>query len=296
MEIIHQKYKELGPSINFLCDEAVMIQAWKKCDTYIRRHNWYADILELELASLMLPELIPTWCEEVKNGSVAPEGMRLIQAPKNSRWEFPQNEKKKASAWKYALSDNSLEKQEEDAGPELRPLAHLGIREQTFATAAMICLANIIETVQGNTEQESYKKAQEQGVFSYGNRLFCDWQKLSNGKEQAYFRWGNATTYTQFFDDYQRFLFRPAEICQAAPVKQNKENLFVVKLDLSKFYDRIDREKLIQEIEKIINDYSVEFENSLPAQDELDKFSALLKEIITWKWGASAKREKESKS
>ena len=92
MEIIHPKYKRLSPTIDFLCDEAVMIQAWKKCDSFIRHRNWYADILELEKTSLMIPRLIPIWCEEVGNGNVTPKKkMSLVQAPKNGLWEFPKD-------------------------------------------------------------------------------------------------------------------------------------------------------------------------------------------------------------
>jgi hypothetical protein len=139
-----------------------------------------------------------------------------------------------------------------------------------------------------------YKEAQEKGVFSYGNRLFCDWKKLSNEKEQARFRWGSAITYSQFFEDYQRFLFRPAEICQAAPINLSKEKLFVVKLDLSKFYDRIDRDKLIEEIEEIVKDYSIGFEAHVPDQVILDDFYELLGDIMGWKWSNSAKLANES--
>jgi len=295
MEIIHPKYKTLSPNVDFLCDEAVMIQAWKKCDSFIRHRNWYADILELEKTSLMLPKLIPAWCKKVADRDVKPKKkMRLVQAPKNGLWEFPKDVKKKAAAWRYASQADSVDEPGSDGGPGLRPLAHLGIREQTLAAAAMLCLADIIESIQGNTDQDSYKEAQEKGVFSYGNRLFCDWKKLSNEKEQARFRWGSATTYSQFFEDYQRFLFRPSEICQAAPINLSKEKLFVVKLDLSKFYDRIDRNKLIEEIEEIVKDYSIGFEAHVPDQVILDDFYELLEDIMGWKWSNSAKLANES--
>ena len=57
------------------------------------------------------------------------------------------------------------------AGSVLRPLAHLGIREQTVATALMLCLADCIETAQGNPA-ETPEQAVVKGVYSYGNRLY----------------------------------------------------------------------------------------------------------------------------
>ena len=202
MNIINSKYKYLTPDVKFLGDEAVLVQAWKKCDTFIRRHNWYADILELEKTSLMLPELIPIWSRQVKDKKVKPkQDMRL--------------------------------------------------------------------------------------VLSYGNRLFCDWVKSSDNKQHARFRWGSGTTYSQFFLDYQRFLFRPAEVCHEAVNRLNKERLYVVKLDLSKFYDCIDRSELLDKIDEIFDEYTEAFDVQDPNREKFNEFCGLLKNIMDWKWSDS---------
>lgn len=48
MSIINEKYQILAPKLQYLKDEVILSQAWKKSNSYIRRHNWYADILELD--------------------------------------------------------------------------------------------------------------------------------------------------------------------------------------------------------------------------------------------------------
>jgi hypothetical protein len=80
-----------------------------------------------------------------------------------------------------------------------------------MASAVMLCVADAVETLQGNTDPTTYvsKARSRQEVCSYGNLLFCDWLNDPDGRQQARFRWGNATTYTQFFVDYERFLERP---------------------------------------------------------------------------------------
>ncbi|SCY65731.1 reverse transcriptase domain-containing protein [Desulfoluna spongiiphila] len=290
MAVVDQKYRRLSPDIEFLSDEAVLAQAWKKCDIYIRMHNWYADILELEQASLMVPIWVKKWCIEVKKGDVEPKSdMRLVQAPKNAKWKFIK-EKKSAKSWIYAPAKSEDDINEDEVcGPPLRPLAHLGIREQSLATAAMLCLADAVESMQGNTDQSTIQDAQEQGVYSYGNRLFCDWLQRSGGKQQARYRWGSAATYSQFFKDYERFLYRPSQVCQDALGQLFDEKLYVIKLDLSKFYDCIDRTKLINKLSKISADYIESFGTHITRKDEnlkdkSEAFFKLLKQLMSWKW------------
>ncbi|WP_207888689.1 hypothetical protein, partial [Pseudomonas sp. 30_B] len=57
-----------------------------------------------------------------------------------------------------------------DAGQKLRPLAHVAIRDQTLATAVMMCLAEAIESHQGDTTEGDLTKLRKLGVVSYGNR------------------------------------------------------------------------------------------------------------------------------
>jgi hypothetical protein len=58
-------------------------------------------------------------------------------------------------------------------------------------TAVMICLANIVETLQGDTST-AVGDVHDKNVVSYGNRLYCRFDK-----DKADFSWGNSTTYSQ---------------------------------------------------------------------------------------------------
>lgn len=277
MSILHKRYERLGPDLELMADEAVLAQAWKKTDTYIRRHNWYADILELEQASLLLPSKLKLWGDQILGGKAAPEKpLRWVPAPKNAKWHFPKSDD---AGWTFKSTPGG--KNELD----LRPLAHVAIREQTLATAVMLCLADAVETIQGNTDSASYsdRATARQHVFSYGNRLFCDWGSGRGSHQHARFRWGNATTYTQFFQDYQRFLDRPAEVCREALPSLQGEHLFVVKLDLSKFYDHVDRNHLISILRELYSEYSEAFEIQYSA-DNAESFWSVVEQVMQWTW------------
>lgn len=59
----------LGPRLDLLQKEYVLVQAWKKTASYIRYHNWFSDTLELDRAAINLPRfldvpilfLLPKW-------------------------------------------------------------------------------------------------------------------------------------------------------------------------------------------------------------------------------------------
>ena len=155
---------------------------------------------------------------------------RVVPAPKNAAWVFDPS---MPGGWGPKKKDH----------PEvLRPLAHLGIREQTVATALMLCLADCIESAQGNPAS-SPEDALANDVFSYGNRLFCNWSEKGR---RARFSWGNANTYSRYFQDYQQFVERPAAAARRVETaKLDGELVYVVKLDLSAFYDNIDLTRLL---------------------------------------------------
>lgn len=281
MSILDKRYDRLGPDLELLCDEAVLAQAWKKTDAYIRRHNWYADTLELEQTSLLLPAKLQSWGAQLKAGdfdSATP--LRLVLAPKNAKWYFPKGE---ASGWVFrkTVGADGVEIIE----PDLRPLAHVPVREQTLATAVMMCLADAIETLQGNTDAATYTSAAiaRQHVCSYGNRLFCDWRTTPGDVQQAKLRWGNATTYSQFFQDYERFLERPAEVCRELLPTLQGERLFVVNLDLAKFYDCVEQKtvtsRLRSHFERYAKQFSVVYD---PA--EAEPFWQVAEKVLRWEW------------
>src|ERR1019366_4055099 len=161
MALLAERYRVLRPSIHLLADEAVLAQAWKKSDSYIRKHNWYADLLELDCTLVALPECLKIWSDSARNGDVGPGPMRLVPAPKNASWHFP-SRGTSAGRWGFdkELARRNTPGDSDDLKPELRPLAHLGIRDQTYSTAVMFCLADAVETLQGNTALPNYKEAQ----------------------------------------------------------------------------------------------------------------------------------------
>lgn len=58
MTIINEKYLALSPRKEYLVDPVILAQAWKKSHSYIRRHNWYADVLELDLSTITLEKIL----------------------------------------------------------------------------------------------------------------------------------------------------------------------------------------------------------------------------------------------
>lgn len=170
----------------------------------------------------------------------------------------------------------------EDA-PVLRPLAHIGIREQTVATAVMLCLADCIESAQGDTSLNP-SEAAATGVFSYGNRLYCNW---SSDHSSATFSWGNSNTYSRYFQDYQRFVERPVALATDAEADGEK-NIFIVSLDLSAFFDNVDIDLLLQRMRDEYEDY---IESTEEARDKSDEaFWTTARNALRFLWRAEDER------
>jgi hypothetical protein len=90
MSIVRAKYEQLAPHGAFLKDVVVLAQAWKKTHTAIRRHNWYADVLELDCSTIDLERQLAQWAKAVASPDFRPNApMMLVPAPKNARWDFP---------------------------------------------------------------------------------------------------------------------------------------------------------------------------------------------------------------
>ena len=255
-------YESISPHHAYLSDEVVLVQAWKKAATYVRRHNWYADHLELDLSTLSLQACIRTWSGQLTGAALLtyePDEMRLVPAPKSTIWDIQD---------KWAPRDR-------EKPARLRPLAHLSIRDQTAATAVMICLADCIETRQGNPDQDT-DRARQNGVVNYGNRLFCDWQR-----GRASFGWGNSVTYRKYYTDYRRFLRRPTDVVTRLQARRrHRGTLAVVQLDLSGFYDRIRRDVLIGRLRGYGDAYWPEGRRS-------DLFWKAVRGIFHWHWSGA---------
>ncbi|MFW8589709.1 reverse transcriptase domain-containing protein [Glaciecola sp. 2405UD65-10] len=261
MKLINEKYRSIKPTLDYLADEVVIAQAWKKTHGYIRSFNWYADTLALDVSALTIEDNAKVWSKALAdNKPINP--IELVPAAKSEEWHITED------GWhvkKGRVNDDGVPKL------PLRPLAHLTIRDQTWATATMMCLADAVETAQGECEL-SFVEARTKEVYSYGNRLLCDWNK--DGK--AWFRWGNSETYRKFFTDYQNFLNRPLELGrEVASISAGNEDIFVVNLDLSKFYNTIDLNILIERLQEIAVDFGHELE---------PEFWQRVKSIFGWQW------------
>jgi hypothetical protein len=268
MSIVRDKYRVLAPRVSLIRDVVVLAQAWKKAHTYIRRHNWYADTLELDCSAVDLERRLQQWSDELEDGAFRPNSAWLVPAPKNGAWSFG---KGTAGGWGAVVGDGGER-------PVLRPLAHLGIREQTVSTAAMLCLADCIESAQGNTSLPA-EDALAAGVFSYGNRLYCRW---SNDNRRAQFSWGNATTYSRYFQDYQQFVERPNILARKAESESGDDAaVFIVKLDLSAFYDNVDVGALVAKLRKTYSNYRKRH-TDVPAAEP--QFWPLLRKVLSFTW------------
>lgn len=260
MKLIKEKYRCLKPSIDYLTDEVVMAQAWKKTHGYIRTFNWYADTLALDVSALGIEKNAKSWAKLLKEERPL-YPLELVPAAKSESWLIDEK------GWHPA---KTREKQK----IPLRPLAHLTIRDQTWASAAMLCLADAVESVQGDC---SHKRGGAEGalrrrVYSYGNRLLCDWKT----PDKAWFRWGNSETYRKFYTDYQNFLKRPITTGRVVSEQQAEdESVFIVNLDLKKFYNTIDRDALSLRLQKINKDFG---------HEECVDFWKAFGRITDWKW------------
>lgn len=304
MSVIREEYLELAPQGHYLSDVVVLSQAWKKSHAFIRRHNWYADVLELDSSTIDLEQRLIRWSADVARSDFKPDDLLLVPAPKNSKWEFrprPQaptledllNVDIDELGSEPTFDDWRPKPKQVDAASQtdgipipqkLRPLAHLSIRDQTLATAVMMCLAEAVETAQGDPTEKDVQKIRERGVVSYGNRLHCRWIETPNARGHAHFSWGNSRTYRQYFQDYRAFLARPRRVCaELMPQVQPGRELFVVSLDIKSFFDRIDRAALLQELRRLEAEYRQIF--GLPDRMASDEpFWERTARIFDWNW------------
>ncbi|MER0040889.1 RNA-directed DNA polymerase [Pseudomonas sp. MGal98] len=267
MSVVDSRYDRLIPRIGLLQDEVVLAQAWKKTHTFIRRHNWYADVLELDASAVCLTDNLRRWSKSISSKKYQTAPAWLVPAPKNGLWGFRENEDGGWGPRSSAIGDE----------PVLRPLAHIGIKEQTIATAVMLCLADCIETAQGDTSQEALA-ASAAKIYSYGNRLFCSWSKDHSA---ASFSWGNSNTYSRYFQDYQRFVERPVALAKKAEA-EGEENIFIVSLDLSAFFDSIDVDLLIKRMRDEYASFVVATDEKYRDSDE--EFWRVACAALKFKW------------
>lgn len=315
MSVVKEEYQDLPPRGAKLCDVVVLAQAWKKSHTYIRRHNWYADVLELDASTIDLEDHLVRWANEVCQAEFRPKDLLLVPAPKNARWWF-------RPAPSITSLDQLLDLDLNDLGSEptfedwtpsepgqsdssdgqpgtaqprlkLRPLAHLSIRDQSLATAVMMCLAEAVESAQGDTTGADVAAMRAAGVVSYGNRLHCTWNTTAGARPRAQFAWGNSRTYRQYFQDYRTFLARPRRVCaELATQLRPRRELFVVSLDIRSFFDHVDRDALLAELKGMELEHRTM--HGLPDSAVADAaFWERAARIFSWQWRAEDQQEAE---
>lgn len=305
MPVIKEQYTTLVPRGESLADVVVLAQAWKKSHSFVRRHNWYADVLELDTSTVGLEDQLAHWSASVSTESYRPTELLLVPAPKNCKWIFRAIPEISSLENLLDLDFDNLSAAPDfgDWGPsattncenggiqplpevaqKLRPLAHLTIRDQTLATAVMMCLAEAVESTQGDTTSPDLQAVRNAGVVSYGNRLHCNWEQSATRPSRAKFSWGNSRTYRQYFQDYRAFLARPRRVCaelatQIAP----RRELFVISLNIKSFFDTVDRKALLGELKRIEEEFRT-LHGFPDRQSSDDLFWERAARIFDWRW------------
>ena len=253
----------LQPQMELLGQEYVLVQAWKKTTAYIRYHNWYADTLELDLAAVSLPDFLGDLAERLRSPDTwSNDPLRIVPAPKSQPWKVS------GGKWEPVNGTKATAK-------KLRPLAHVSLKDQVATTALMLCLADRVETCQGDPRGRLGTVEDRVRVSSYGNRLFCE-----NVGGALRHRWGSAKLYRAYFQDYQTFLSRP-EIVAEALGADGSANIVVVQSDLKQFYDRVRPEFLMHKLSTLAQ----------PSDD--DSFFDFAGRLLKWQWHDSDAAEVE---
>ena len=244
--------KHLKPQLELLREEYVLVQAWKKTASYIRYHNWYSDTLALDRVAVNLR----TFIGELRERLQSPESwqndpLRIVPAPKSQQWSV------RKGVWAPVEGANSA---------RLRPLAHASLADQVVATALMLCLADRIETIQGDPRLPISNQKSRMRVVSYGNRLFCD-----EVGDRLRHRWGSTKLYRDYFQDYRTFLSRP-EVALESNAETDGRIVYVIHADLQQFYDRVRPNLLSAAIAQVRSD------GDDPA------FYSFADSLLNWRW------------
>ncbi|HCN1908100.1 TPA: RNA-directed DNA polymerase, partial [Escherichia coli] len=259
MKLLNKKYYNLEPNFDYLKDSFILGLAWKKTDRFVRTHNWYADLLALDKCAFDISDEVTSWSSEAVNRNLSKSDIELIPAPKRASWFFNKGK------WTTNKDDRKL-----------RPLANISIKDQSFATAVTMCLADAIETRQKDCSLRNlgYAEHVNKKVVSYGNRLVCDWDN-----ERARFRWGGSEYYRKFSTDYRNFLQRPVYIGRETVNKISEiDDVYIISLDLKNFFGSIKISTLLEKLKKISSDH---YDHNIINENE---FWGLASQILNWEW------------
>ena len=251
---------QLEPRLELLHEEYVLVQAWKKTSSYIRYHNWFSDTLALDRAAVNLPAFLCELRERLQSAeSWQNDPLRIVPAPKSQSWRV------REGVWEPVKKGVT--------SARLRPLGHVNLADQVVATALMLCLADRVETLQGDPRQPVHDQESRRRVVSYGNRLFCD---VMCGKLRH--RWGSAKLYRSYYQDYRKFLSRP-EVAAESMSEAAGNRAYVVHADLRQFYDRVRPDLLSAAIDRIRR-----------GGDDPGFFS-LVASVLNWGWHPRDERD-----
>lgn len=242
----------LKPTIEDVSKDYVVVQAWKKASNYIRYHNWFADTLELDYHTANLPEFLRSISDDMQSGNWSTDPLRLVLAPKSQSWE---------------IDDNNWGPKNRNETVQLRPLAHVSLRDQIASTAIMLCLADLVETIQGDPRSSRGGADFRPDTVSYGNRLFCDIDEVGLHEH----RWGSSKLYRSFSQDYRTFVTRPEHVASGLG-DQPGRNIVIVQSDLSQFYDRVRPALLMDKLSALLG----------PEADP--GFMNLAVRVLNWRW------------
>lgn len=269
MKQLDRKYYNLKPIYSNLHDPYILGLAWKKSDGFVRHNNWYADLLSLDKYTLIIDSIIKSWSRVISNRQFKNTDLNLIPAPKSAKWTIKNGE------W---VQDDSERK--------LRPLADVSIRDQTLATAVLMCIADALESRQKNCSlsEQDYSEHIKNKVVSYGNRLLCDWEG-----EVARFRWGGSEFYRKYSSDYRSFLQRPISIGRKIREQvSTADEIYIIHLDLSNFYGSIKLELLINKLEEIATTHYKKLEDETYIYDDVFWKKSL--DLFRWDWTDESKK------
>jgi len=285
MALINKKYHKLAATDDYLLDPLVLAQAWKKSNQHIRMTNWYADTFELDRATADIEANLKHWLKTLDEEKLSFTPLKLIPAPKTSRWGFveftltPENLINRRISELGHTHDWQPTPKEDEEVKTLRPLAHIAIKEQTVFTSLMMCIADDVETLQGDSST-IFDEVHSKGVVNYGNRLFCQFFD-----DKAQFSWGNSTTYSKFFVDYRKFLERSRHFGNIAlSQRMPSEVVYEIHLDLAKFFDCIDRKQLIGKIKALVEPNVWKRTKTLYGKPNKNYLCKLLEAFDKWDW------------
>ena len=200
---------------------------------------------------------LPTFIGELRERLQSSENwrndpLRIVPAPKGQRWRV------RKDLWEPVEKGAT--------SVPLRPLAHVSLADQVVATALMLCLADRVETEQGDPGRLVRDQESRRQVVSYGNRLFCD---AINGKLRH--RWGSAKLYRAYYQDYRSFLSRPDAAAESIPAAEGK-HVYLIHADLRQFYDRVRPDLLSAAIDRIRRD------------GDDPRFFSMVESVLNWGW------------